>query len=138
MFKVKSLKYVIGLQFAIIVLPIAAVLVYQSVSDIRNAASTGFELPLVTIGVSLLCAAGFLYLLIKGVTEPLDRAVSLAGSIAEGDFRENKPIHIGRDVGGLLASLLAMRDRLSRAFHDLERNDIRLANAQRIAGIGDW
>jgi len=34
MFKIKSLKYVIGLQFAVIVLPIAAVLVYQSISDI--------------------------------------------------------------------------------------------------------
>ena len=83
-------------------------------------------------------AAGFVVLLIKGLTEPLNRAVTLAESIAAGDFGDEKSIDTGRDIGGLLASLGAMRSRLRTAFRALATNELRLANAQRIAGIGDW
>ncbi|OLB80313.1 MAG: hypothetical protein AUH96_01055, partial [Nitrospirae bacterium 13_2_20CM_2_61_4] len=55
-----------------------------------------------------------------------------------GDFGDEKSIHTGRDIGGLLASLAAMRSSLRTAFRDLATNEFRLANAQRIAGIGDW
>jgi diguanylate cyclase (GGDEF)-like protein len=88
--------------------------------------------------ITLVSAAGFVILLIKGLTEPLNRAVTLAESIAAGDFREEKAIDTARDIGGLLASLAAMRNGLRKAFRDLASNESRLANAQRIAGIGDW
>ena len=88
--------------------------------------------------ITLASAVGFVLLLIKGLTEPLNRAVTLAESIAAGDFGDEKSIHTGRDIGGLLASLAAMRSSLRTAFRDLATNEFRLANAQRIAGIGDW
>ena len=88
--------------------------------------------------ITLVSAAGFVVLLIKGLTEPLNRAVTLAEGIAAGDFGDEKSIDTGRDIGGLLASLAAMRSGLRTAFRDLATNEFRLANAQRIAGIGDW
>ncbi len=88
--------------------------------------------------ITLVSAAGFVVLLIKGLTEPLNRAVTLAESVAAGDFGDEKSIDTGRDIGGLLASLAAMRSRLRTAFRALATNELRLANAQRIAGIGDW
>jgi hypothetical protein len=42
MLKINSLKYTIGLQFAIIVMPIEAVLVYQSLTDIQDATTTRY------------------------------------------------------------------------------------------------
>jgi len=88
--------------------------------------------------ITLVSAVGFVVLLIKGLTEPLNRAVTLAESIAAGDFGDEKSIDTGRDIGGLLASLAAMRNGLRTAFRDLATNEFRLANAQHIAGIGDW
>jgi len=88
--------------------------------------------------ITLVSAAGFVVLLIKGLTEPLNRAVTLAESIAAGDFGDEKPIYTSRDIGGLLTSLAAMRSGLRTAFRALATNEFRLANAQRIAGIGDW
>jgi PAS domain S-box-containing protein len=86
----------------------------------------------------MLSAAGFLYLLIKGLTEPLNRAVGLAESIASGDLKGEKSIATGRDLGDLISALLAMRESLSTAFQELEKSKARLANAQLIARIGDW
>jgi len=88
--------------------------------------------------ITLVSAVGFVVLLIKGLTEPLNRAVTLAEGIAAGDFGDEKSIDTSRDIGGLLASLAAMRSGLRTAFRDLASNEFRLANAQRIAGIGDW
>src|SRR5690242_7965698 len=88
--------------------------------------------------VTLASAVGFVVSLIRGLTEPLNRAVTLAENIAEGDFREEKSIDTRRDIGGLLASLASMRDRLRKAFRELAANELRLGNAQRLAGIGDW
>jgi diguanylate cyclase (GGDEF)-like protein/PAS domain S-box-containing protein len=88
--------------------------------------------------ITLVSAVGFVVLLIKGLTEPLNRAVTLAESIAAGDFGDEKSIDTSRDIGGLLTSLAAMQNGLRTAFRDLASNEFRLANAQRIAGIGDW
>lgn len=88
--------------------------------------------------MTLVSAVGFVILLIRGLTEPLNRAVTLAENIATGDFRSEKAIDTSQDIGGLLASLAAMRNALRKAFQDLASNEFRLANAQRIGGIGDW
>src|SRR5262249_47546286 len=88
--------------------------------------------------ITLAYAVYFIIVMIRGLTDPLNRAVTLAESIAAGDFREGETIDTSKDVGGLLHSLDAMRLELTRAFSDLEKNEARLANAQRIAQIGDW
>ena len=93
---------------------------------------------LIATCITLASALGFVFQLIKGLTEPLNRAVTLAENIAAGDFRAEKSIDTRRDIGGLLASLGAMRSGLRQAFLDLAKNEARLANAQRIACIGDW
>jgi len=93
---------------------------------------------LTVMGITLASAVGFVILLIRGLTEPLNRAVTLAESIAADDFREEKSIDTRRDIGGLLASLASMRNSLRKAFRELATNELRLGNAQRIAGIGDW
>jgi diguanylate cyclase (GGDEF)-like protein/PAS domain S-box-containing protein len=88
--------------------------------------------------ITLASAVGFVILLIRGLTEPLDRAVTLAENVAAGDFKAESAVDTRRDIGGLLASLAAMRGRLRDAFLDLAKNEARLANAQRIAEMGDW
>jgi diguanylate cyclase (GGDEF)-like protein/PAS domain S-box-containing protein len=89
-------------------------------------------------GITLAIAIGFIFLLIKRLTEPLYRAVTLAEAIAAGDFKAEKTIDTHGDIGGLLTSLAAMRGNLRRAFLDLANNEKRLSNAQHIANIGDW
>ena len=49
MFKVRSLKDTIVLQFAIIIAPIAFVLLFQALSDVRHSNSVRFELKSVVL-----------------------------------------------------------------------------------------
>ncbi len=88
--------------------------------------------------ISLLSAAYFVVVIIRGLTQPLDRAVTLARSFAGGDFIEGENVDVSNDIGGLLHSLDAMRKSLSRAFRDLSKGEARIAHAQRIAQLGDW
>jgi PAS domain S-box-containing protein len=88
--------------------------------------------------ITLTFVIGFVYFLIRRLTQPLYRAVALAESIAAGDFKEGKVIDTRQDIGGLLTSLAAMRENLRQAFSSLATNEKRLSNAQHIAGIGDW
>jgi diguanylate cyclase (GGDEF)-like protein len=96
------------------------------------------QLMLAAFVVTLIFAGLFLYKLIKELTEPLGRAVTLASEIADGNFEHADEEHSGADIEGLLGSLGEMRKALNKLFTDLERNENRLANAQRIAGLGDW
>ena len=93
----------------------------------------------IAMAASLALAIGCIALLIRNLTEPLARAVSLARKTAAGHFAAETAAPDPRhDIGGLLASLVAMRERLQGQFHELARNEARLANAQRMAAIGDW
>ena len=87
---------------------------------------------------ALVMAIAFIYLVVKRLSQPLYRAVSLASSIAAGNFKEASEVDTRRDIGGLLASLDAMRSNLKRAFDDLAEKEKRLSHAQQIGRIGDW
>jgi diguanylate cyclase (GGDEF)-like protein len=91
-----------------------------------------------TLGLTLVLAAFFIYQLIIGLTRPLGHAINLAKNIAEGNLDQPAPIHARGDLDGLLDSIDLMRAALQKLFCDLENKEGRLANAQRIAGIGDW
>lgn len=108
------------------------------VADVAYAAKWQVHVLLVAAIVSLFSAAFFVVVMIRGLTQPLGRAVALASSFARGDFLESQDIELSSDIGGLLHSLDAMRKSLSRAFQDLKRGEARIAHAQRIAQIGDW
>lgn len=88
--------------------------------------------------VSLLVALGSIALLIRGLTTPLNRAVTLAEATAAGHFLDDSPVDTRHDIGGLLRSLVSMRSALGRSFDNLAKSERRLANAQRMATIGDW
>jgi diguanylate cyclase (GGDEF)-like protein len=91
-----------------------------------------------TLGLTLGIAAFFVYKLIIGLTRPLDHAIASAKDISEGKLHSPVARYSGGDLGGLLGSIDAMRAALQKLFVDLEKKEVRLANAQRIAGIGDW
>ena len=110
----------------------------QNIENVTRQVKQQAWIVLAVMCITMASAVGFIVLLIKGLTEPLNRAVTLATDIASGDFRAEKSIDTGRDIGGLLASLAAMRSGLRQAFSDLAKNEARLANAQRIAQIGSW
>jgi diguanylate cyclase (GGDEF)-like protein len=107
----------------------------QNTETVAQAVTQQAWIVLAVMCVTLASAVGFLIVLIRGLTEPLSRAVKLAGSFAAGDFMEEESIDVSRDIGGLLASLASMQNSLRKAF---ATSEYRLANAQRIAGIGDW
>lgn len=88
--------------------------------------------------LSLLAAVASITLLIQGLTGPLNRAVTLAEATAAGRFDDDSPMDTRHDIGGLLESLISMRGALRRSFADLATSEQRLANAQRMAAIGDW
>lgn len=88
--------------------------------------------------LSLLAAVASITLLIQGLTGPLNRAVTLAEATAAGRFDDDSPMDTRHDIGGLLESLISMRGALRRSFADLATSEHRLANAQRMAAIGDW
>ena len=88
--------------------------------------------------VTLVVAIGFLYLVVRRLSRPLYRAVSLASSIAAGNFTDAGEVDRRRDIGGLLASLDVMRSNLKRAFDELAEKEKRLSHAQQIGRIGDW
>lgn len=111
---------------------------HKNTEGIIQAANRQVWIVLIATCITLASAFAFVVQLINGLTEPLNRAVTLAENIAAGDFRAEKSIDTHRDIGGLLASLAAMRGGLRQAFLNLEKNEARLANAQRIASVGDW
>ena len=111
---------------------------HKNTEGIILAANRQVWIVLIATCITLASALAFVVQLINGLTEPLNRAVTLAENIAAGDFRAEKSIDTHRDIGGLLASLAAMRGGLRQAFLNLEKNEARLANAQRIASVGDW
>ena len=111
---------------------------HKNTEGIIQAANRQVWIVLIATCITLASALAFVVQLINGLTEPLNRAVTLAENIAAGDFRAEKSIDTHRDIGGLLASLAAMRGGLRQAFLNLEKNEARLANAQRIASVGDW
>lgn len=111
---------------------------HENIENITRSVKQHVWMVLTVMCLTLASAISFAILLIKGLTEPLNHAVTLAEDIAAGDFKAEKPIDTSRDIGGLLASLGAMRGGLRQAFLDLTKNEARLANAQRIAQIGDW
>ena len=111
---------------------------HKNTEGIIQAANRQVWIVLIATCITLVSALAFVVQLINGLTEPLNRAVTLAENIAAGDFRAEKSIDTHRDIGGLLASLAAMRGGLRQAFLNLEKNEARLANAQRIASVGDW
>ncbi|MFC5513508.1 EAL domain-containing protein [Massilia jejuensis] len=95
-------------------------------------------LMLTTLGLTLAIAAFFILKLIKGLTRPLGYAIELAKNISEGNLQGPASIYPRGDLEGLLGSIDGMRIALQKLFLDLENKEVRLANAQRIAGIGDW
>ncbi len=111
---------------------------HKNIEGIIQVANQQVWVVLIATCITLASALAFVVQLINGLTEPLNRAVMLAENIAAGDFRAEKSIDNHRDIGGLLASLAAMRGGLRQAFLNLEKNEARLANAQRIASVGDW
>ena len=73
---------------------------------------------------TLLLAGWFIYGMIKGVTEPLNAAVDLAGRIAAGEFAASAEQRPQRDLGNLLESLFRMSDKLresQRAIEEYQR-----------------
>jgi diguanylate cyclase (GGDEF)-like protein len=93
---------------------------------------------MVTLALTLMIAGFFLYRLITGLTRPLGYAIELAKNISEGKLQPVASAYTRGELEGLLDSIDAMRAALQKLFFDLENKKLRLANAQRIAGIGDW
>jgi diguanylate cyclase (GGDEF)-like protein len=108
--------------------------VQKSISDFAHNTKRQEWIILLVMCITLVTAVTFIYELAK----PLNRAVTLAQDIAAGDFRHDRVIDTRGDIGGLLTSLAAMRRELRKFFLDLTKSKSRLANAQHIAGIGDW
>jgi diguanylate cyclase (GGDEF)-like protein/PAS domain S-box-containing protein len=73
--------------------------------------------------ITLALAIGFIYLVVKRLSRPLYRAVSLASSIAAGNFKDAGKVDTRRDIGGLLSSLDAMQINLSQAFNELAQKE---------------
>ena len=112
--------------------------VQRNIADFADNTQRQEWVVLIAMCLTLASAVGCIYMLIRGLTNPLNRAVVLAEETAAGDFSLETPVDTRHDIGGLLASLVAMRAKLRTLFQDLARNEARLANAQHIAAIGDW
>jgi diguanylate cyclase (GGDEF)-like protein len=88
----------------------------ENVDAVAQAVKQQVWIALTAMLVTLASAVGFVVLLIRGLTGPLRRAVALAEKVAAGDFTTDGAFDTERDIGGLLASLAAMRGRLNDAF----------------------
>ena len=103
-------------------------------------------------GIILLIAAFFMLQMIRGLSQPLRRAVEIANRIADGNQRVSFAVSAKEDVGGLLQSLQRMnqslleqqadvaahRERLEETVAELARGEESLALAQRTAKLGNW
>ena len=108
--------------------------VHQNITDFTQNTKRQEWIILFVMGITLVTAVTFVYALAK----PLNRAVILARDVAAGDFKDQRMVDTKGDLGGLLASLAAMRENLRKFFLEQAKNQARLANAQHIASMGDW
>jgi len=99
----------------------------QSIDSARHQSAVVAAATLFT----LLLAAWFMYIMITGVTEPLNAAVDLAGRIAAGHFAADADGLPARDLGNLLASLQLMSAKLRQSQLAIEEDQRQLE--QRVA-----
>jgi signal transduction histidine kinase/DNA-binding response OmpR family regulator len=71
---------------------------------------------------TLLLTAWFIRGMIVGLTRPLNKAVSVANRVAEGEFVPSDQVGIERDIGGLLRSLGRMNQSLWRYRLEVEEH----------------
>ncbi len=113
--------------------------------------------------LSLLLTLLFIVRMIRGLTNPLQRAVFAARAIANGDLDDSLPLDTRGDIDGLIASLDHMRSslrqnraalldhqhelesrveertlKLNEKFQELEESQSSLAEAQHLAQLGNW
>ncbi|RQS02612.1 HAMP domain-containing protein [Burkholderia sp. Bp9002] len=91
------------------------------------------------VGIGVLVAVGVSAYLLRQITRPLDRAVRVAGEIAEGRL-ENRIVVDSRDeFGRLLDALTAMDRQLSRTVQGIKRNaeSVSIAAHQIASGNAD-
>jgi signal transduction histidine kinase/DNA-binding response OmpR family regulator len=86
---------------------------------------------------TLLVAMYFVRGMIVGLTRPLDRAVSVANRIADGQLADDREFTSDRDIGNLLSSLRRMNSSLQqyRSEADAHRQDLESRIADRTADL---
>jgi two-component system sensor histidine kinase/response regulator len=86
---------------------------------------------------TLLLTAWFIRGMIVGLTRPLNKAVSVANRVAEGEFVPSDQVGIERDIGGLLRSLGRMNQSLWRYRLEVEehRSDLERKIADRTRAL---
>jgi two-component system sensor histidine kinase/response regulator len=86
---------------------------------------------------TLLVAMYFVRGMIVGLTRPLDRAVSVANRIADGELADDREFTSDRDIGNLLSSLRRMNSSLQqyRSEAEAHRQDLESRIADRTADL---
>jgi PAS domain S-box-containing protein len=95
------------------------------------------------LGILLAAVVGWWQ--IQAITKPLDEAVQLAASVAEGNLTGNIEGRSQDEIGKLMQALQHMRDRLAqnatiaqKMTNDLRASEASLAEAQHMAHLGSW
>ncbi len=90
---------------------------------------------MILIGVGLAAFIG--YLLIRAIMNPLNRAVTVADAIANGDLNNTIEIHSNDELGKLLASFKAMSDKLQNIVSEVRNGSVSIATASRQIAEGN-
>ncbi len=84
------------------------------INDTIAAAHAQFFYVIIALFLSLMMTAVYIVRMIKGLTEPLQRAVAAAHAIAGGDLESSRHLDTTGDIDGLIASLDHMRANLQQ------------------------
>ena len=93
---------------------------------------------LITAGVVIVMMAFLFIGFMKRMVKPLYEISSAAKKIADGNFDMSIPVQTSDEIGALCESFNYMTRHIKDRTTELEKSNTRLAEAQRIARIGNW
>ncbi|MDA8129701.1 MAG: methyl-accepting chemotaxis protein [Betaproteobacteria bacterium] len=107
---------------------------YEQARD-RSAAIRNFAVVGVALGLAVIAWFGFI--LIRAITGPLNAAVGLARSVADGDLTQRITVHSTNEVGQLLQALKDMNGNLAKVVAQVRTGTDTVAVASREIAAGN-
>ncbi|PXW97452.1 methyl-accepting chemotaxis protein [Sphaerotilus hippei] len=104
-------------------------IVMQRSAQIQDEITSAHRLMVVLAVVATLCGAGMAIWITRSVTRPMQRAVSVARTVASGDLSSRIEVHTDNETGQLLTALRDMNGSLVKIVGEVQNGSMAISTA---------